>query len=261
MFRRTRFKVIVALALLLTTFAVAMVLATADSLETPLRRDNLTVHMLNVSGARIYLVERDGKRIMIDSGNPGDEVKIERFMRDAGMAPQSIDYLIITHGHLDHVGTARYFQERYGIKVIGGTGDAKMFSEGIQQPLCATGGLAMAIDMGLRGKTYTLFDADILIEDEFDLDQLGFQGSIIPIPGHTEGSLLVTFDEVVFVGDLIRGEVFRPGTPTRHFFMCDLADNDADIHSVLNMNQLEYWFPGHFGPLRKTDIARNLPGK
>lgn len=244
--------------LLIAIIVTLLVLAMADSLSTPVQRDNLTVHMLTVSGAKIYLVERSGKRIMIDSGNPGDEERIEQYMNEAGFAPDSVDYLIITHGHLDHIGTVAHFRERYGIKVIGGAGDAKMFSEGLQQPLCTTSALAAVIDSGLRGKTYPLFQADLLVENSFDLAELDIEGNIIVMPGHTKGTLLVAFDDVVFVGDLIRGEVFRAEKPTRHFFMCDLIDNDADIQTLLGMTQFKHWFPGHFGPLSAAAVAKNF---
>jgi hydroxyacylglutathione hydrolase len=255
MIRKTQYRIFVVVGLLVVGVIALVVLATADSLSTPVQRDNLTVHMLTISGAKIYLVERNGKRIMIDSGNPGDELRIEQYMLEARFPPESVDYLIITHGHLDHIGTVAYFRERYGIMVIGGAGDAQMFSEGIQQPLCATSTLARAIDSGLRGKTYPLFQADLLVEESFNLAELGVDGDIMMMPGHTEGTLLVAFDDVVFVGDLIRGEVFRPERPTRHFFMCDLVDNDADIQTLLGMTQFKRWFPGHFGPLTAAAVA------
>lgn len=255
MLRTTKYRILAVIGLLLVALMTFVVSTMADSLSTPVQRDNLTVHMLTISGAKIYLVERSGKRIMIDSGNPGDEERIEQYMNEAGFPPASVDYLIITHGHLDHIGTVAYFRERYGIEVIGGAGDALMFSDGTQQPLCSTGALAMAIDSGLKGKTYPLFQADLLIEEVFDLAELGVEGDIIPMPGHTEGALLVAFDDVVFVGDLIRGEVFRPERPTRHFFMCDLVDNDVDIQTLLGMTQFKHWFPGHFGPLTAAAVA------
>lgn len=253
--RKAKYRISILAVLFFVGSLTVVFLAMADSLSTPIERDNLTVHMLNVSGAKVYLVERSNKRIMIDSGNPGDETRLEQFMNEAGFPPESIDYLIITHGHLDHIGTIAYFQERYGIKVIGGQGDAEMFSDGVQQPLCPTSALAVAIDAGLKGKTYPLFQADILVNESRDLAALGIEGDVIVMPGHTEGTLLVAFDEVVFVGDLIRGKVFRSERPTRHFFMCDLIDNDADIEALLKMTQLELWFPGHFGPLSAAAVS------
>ena len=246
--------------LLITVIAVVstILFSTRDTLLHEQIHENLDVTTITVNNAKVYLIERDGKRVMIDSGNPGDEKEIEAYMLEAGFEPSSIDYLILTHGHLDHVGTAAYFQKRYDITVIGGRGDALMFSEGKQQPLCSTSMLAKAIDMSLQGKTYPLLQADILIDARYDMEQLGLQGEIIPMPGHTLGTLLVSFDDIIFVGDLIRGELIRQTTPVRHFFMCDLEDNDQDINTVLKMTQYTRWYPGHFGSLSAADVTSFL---
>ncbi len=249
--------------LLALTFAAVALSGTAlyftrDHVAGGHIRDNLDVTTITVNNAKIYLVQRSGKIIMIDSGNPGDEDKIVNAMHEAGISPESIDYLILTHGHLDHVGTAAYFQRVFGIQVIGGRGDANMFSKGEQQPLCATSWLARAIDASLRGKTYPLFTPDILIDSPYDLLQLGIQGLVTPAPGHTLGTLLVAFDDIIFVGDLIRGQLIRQSTPTRHFFMCDLADNNVDLKRLVAMKHYRRWYTGHFGPLQSDDVAKWL---
>ena len=252
------FRAFIALACIILLSIVSLFFATADTMTPEIDREDLKVVRLSIKGANIYLVERSGKRLMIDSGNPGDQARIEAFMRQADFPPESVDYLILTHGHLDHLGTARHFQDRYGVKIIGGLGDAGMFSTGEQQPLCSIGALAVAIDAASQGKTYPLFAADILVDAPYDLQQLGIAGQLLPMPGHTEGALLAIFDQAVFVGDLIRGEVFRQEQPTRHFFMCDLPDNDRDIEQVLQMKQLTRWYPGHFGPLNAEDVQASL---
>lgn len=249
--------------LLVFTFVVAAVgatllIATRDHVTAEHIQDNLDVTSITVNNAKIYLVQRSGKVIMIDSGNPGDEEKIVAAMHEAGIPPKTIDYLILTHGHLDHVGTAAYFQREFGIRVIGGKGDEKMFSNDQQQPLCATSLLAKIIDSSLKGKTYPLFTADILIDSPYEMQQLGIPGVITPAPGHTLGTLLVAFDDVIFVGDLIRGELIRQATPTRHFFMCDLTDNNADIRRLVAMKQYRRWYTGHFGALQRDVVAKWL---
>lgn len=248
-------KVLLALTIAVAALGATLFFATKDHVTGEHIRDNLDVTSITVNNAKIYLVQRGGKIIMIDSGNPGDEDKIVTAMHEAGIAPESIDYLILTHGHLDHIGTAAYFQREFGITVIGGKGDEKMFSTGEQQPLCATSWLAKLIDAALRGKTYPLFTADILIDSSYDMQQLGIGGHITPAQGHTLGTLLVAFDDIIFVGDLIRGELIRQSTPTRHFFMCDLADNNADLRRLAAKKQYKRWYTGHFGPLQRDDVA------
>jgi hydroxyacylglutathione hydrolase len=251
-------KVLLVLAFGVAALCATLLIATRDQITGEHIRDNLDVKTITVNNAKIYLVQRSGKIIMIDSGNPGDEDKIVNAIHDAGIAPENIDYLILTHGHLDHLGTAAYFQREFGIKIIGGKGDEKMFSNGEQQPLCATSWLATIIDVALKDKTYPLFTADILIDSAYDMQQLGIKGVITPAPGHTEGTLLVAFDEMIFVGDLIRGELIRQNTPTRHFFMCDLTDNNADLSRLVAMKQYRRWYTGHFGPLQRDDVNKWL---
>tara|TARA_R110002110_G_scaffold415561_2_gene650922 strand:+ start:138578 stop:139345 length:768 start_codon:yes stop_codon:yes gene_type:complete len=249
-------KFLLSLALLAVIGLLFTLWSTRDFVQVHVDRPDLKVIQLRVNAANVYLVQRDGTNLMIDSGNPGDEATIEAAMREAGMPPGSFKYLFLTHGHLDHLGTARHFQSQYGVQVIGGSGDAGLFSADDAQPLCTTSLLAVGIDTMLQGKTYPPFTADRLIDAPAALDSLGLRGEILPMPGHTEGTLLVIFDEVVFVGDLIRGELYRPAVPTRHFFMCDLQDNDEDIARLLEREELTRWFTGHFGPLEAEQVRR-----
>jgi hydroxyacylglutathione hydrolase len=211
--------------------------------------DTLRVTLLSSGGANVYIVDRNDKRIMIDSGNPGDELVFENMMQEQGIAPDSIDYLILTHAHLDHAGTAAHFQEKWGIPVIGGSGDQPMLDREGQADICPTSLLAELIRWMGKGRRYRSLQLDIPIEDngEFDMAELGINGKILPLPGHTEGSLVITFDDQVFVGDLIRGSLTGAEEPATHFFMCDLADNRARIGELLSKPELQRWHPGHMG--------------
>jgi metallo-beta-lactamase family protein len=58
----------------------------------------------NVTGS-CHLVECRGKRILIDCGlYQGGRELAEENRNDFGFDPASIDYLLLTHGHLDHCG-------------------------------------------------------------------------------------------------------------------------------------------------------------
>ncbi len=164
--------------------------------------DILRVTLLSSGGANIYIVDRNDKRIMIDSGNPGDERLFETLMQEQGISPDSIDYLILTHAHLDHAGTAAHFQEKWRIPVTGGSGDQPMLDREGQADICPTGLLAELIRWMGKGRRYPSLQLDIPIESEFDMNEQGIDGNILPLPGHTEGSLVITFDEQVFFSNL-----------------------------------------------------------
>lgn len=222
--------------------------------------DTLRVTLSSSGGTNVYIVDRNDKRIMIDSGNPGDEQVFEAMMLEQGISPDSIDYLILTHAHLDHAGTAAYFQEKWGIPVIGGAGDQPMLDKEGQADICPTGLLAELIRWMGKGRSYRSLQLDIPIagDGEFDLAELGIEGKILPLPGHTEGSLVIIFDDQVFVGDLIRGSLTGAEEPATHFFMCDLADNRARIGELLNDPELQRWHPGHMGSFNVDAVRAYL---
>lgn len=218
--------------------------------------ETLRITLLSVGGANVYIVDRSGKRIMIDSGNPGDEQVFETMMQEQGISPDSIDYLILTHAHIDHAGTAAYFQKKWGIPVIGGRDEQPLLDREGQADICPTGLLAELIRWIGEGRRYPSLQLDIPIEAEMDLAEFGIDGRILPLSGHTPGSLVITFDDQAFVGDLIRGSLISDGQAATHFFMCDLAENRKRIGQLLEYQQLQLWHPGHMGSFN-IDAARD----
>lgn len=208
-----------------------------------------SVTTLTVSLANVHIVDVQGKRFMIDSGKHGDELELIAAMRAAGIAPQSIDYLIITHGHTDHAGGGSYFKEHFGTPIIAGRGDQDMLASGKNGTLCSTGLLASFLKPSIERESYPPISADIWIDEQYDLAELGARGRILAVPSHTPGSLAVIIDEKGLVGDLVRGGLISKTRPARHFYMCDLSSNDRDIKALLENDAVETWYTGHMGPV------------
>ena len=51
-----------------------------------------------------FLVKKNGKNILFDSGNGGDDAQLIPTLAIHGVAPEDIDYVFITHLHGDHIG-------------------------------------------------------------------------------------------------------------------------------------------------------------
>jgi len=135
--------------------------------------------------------------------------------------------------------------------VIGGADDQTMIAAGGEVDLCPTSMTARFLKMTLEGSRYPVFKLDRAIEMDgpvIDLAELGMSGRILPHSGHTPGSMVILIGRHAFVGDLIRGGTIANETPTTHFFMCDLQENQRRIGEILALNGIEYWHPGHFGP-------------
>lgn len=70
------------------------------------------------------LTTTDGIILFDAMNNTGDVQKIvEPGMAKLGLKPETIKYIVITHGHGDHWGGAKYFQDKYKARVLMGGAD------------------------------------------------------------------------------------------------------------------------------------------
>jgi metallo-beta-lactamase class B len=66
-----------------------------------------------------WVLETSAGLILFDANQSEAEVRehLEPGLRALGLAPDDIRYVIVTHGHWDHYGGAKYLQERYGARI------------------------------------------------------------------------------------------------------------------------------------------------
>lgn len=62
----------------------------------------LRVHFIDVGQADAALLLSDGQAMLIDGGNVADSDRIVAYLKDQGV--KTLDYLVCTHAHEDHVG-------------------------------------------------------------------------------------------------------------------------------------------------------------
>ena len=72
------------------------------SVETP-EGSRLLVHFLDVGQGDCALVQCDGRSLLIDAGEPGNEEKILSYLDSFQVS--RLDYVIATHPHADHIGS------------------------------------------------------------------------------------------------------------------------------------------------------------
>ncbi len=79
--------------------------------------DNLSV--VGSVGTAVYILQTSQGLILIDTGYPEqiDSVLIPG-LKALHLDPAQVRYAIVTHGHSDHFGAARYLQDTYGTKVF-----------------------------------------------------------------------------------------------------------------------------------------------
>jgi glyoxylase-like metal-dependent hydrolase (beta-lactamase superfamily II) len=208
-----------------------------------------------------HLLVRGEDAVLIDAGYAENAEALDADLRDAGVDPARVRAIVVTHGHYDHAGGARYFQARYGTRVVAGAGDRDMLAAGRHvQPMCPVGAIASLRESTDRAGTFPPLTADVWVEDALDLASIaGIEGRVFVVPGHTAGSLVVVHGDVAFVGDTFRGAIVGSGAET-HLYMCDLEDNRQDVARILRelAPHAKTFFTGHFGPVDREDVAEHF---
>ncbi len=206
------------------------------------------VHPVRLGIANAYIVRHKGA-IIVDTGDPGNENAILDAAKDLGIVPEDIRLILLTHGHGDHAGSARRLREMTGAKVAVHRDDAEKLRYGNQGKLraaCLTGRVLGPFFGGKKAR-YPPLDPDILIGDSFDLRPFGVDGTVIPTPGHTLGSVSVFLagDDVI-VGDLIFPSIpsEKPGLP----FWADDIDAVCRSIALVRERHPRTVYTGHGGP-------------
>ena len=191
--------------------------------------------------SKVFLVRGETGAVLVDTGMPGQGGQILDALAAHGVKPEDIRLILITHGHVDHIGSARELRERTGSPVAVHAGDAAALRG--EEDLAATAtptsrlfGTLMRLGARLAppGPDSAL-EPDIVFDTAWRLDAYGVAGEIIPTPGHSPGSISLFLDNgEVIVGDLVMGGILFPKRVTPPRIAWDLERNWASLRAVLD---------------------------
>jgi metallo-beta-lactamase class B len=97
-------------------------------------------------------------------------------LKRLGLDPAAVKYVIISHGHLDHVGGAKLLQDRLGARLIMGGPDWDMIEQSVNR---FPNGKPTRDIVATDGQKVTLGDTTV---------------TIVTTPGHTPGTLSLIFE-------------------------------------------------------------------
>lgn len=206
---------------------------------------------------KVYLVKGERGCILIDTGFPGNGKKITEFLIKKGIDSQNIELILITHGHIDHYGSARELRELTGAPIAIQELDAEGPRKGIPAHLYPRGFLGRAINFYSSRQRVEPFDPDIILQGDEDLGKYGVEGRVVRTPGHTPGSISVVVPEAAIVGDLIVGKFFFSKAPAYSSFILDREQLRQSVRRLLEYSP-KVFLSCHGGPFEPQAVAKKF---
>lgn len=100
-----------------------------------------------------------------------------------------LKYILLTHGHYDHIGGVKEVKERFGAKVVISAEDEKMLCSSKHSLAIFTGGIQNNAQ------------ADIIVSDGDELTLGDIKIKVLATPGHTKGGVCYIAERALFTGD------------------------------------------------------------
>ena len=141
------------------------------------------LYFVGTPPASVHIVDTDEGLIMLDTGYQQSLHVVLNNMTQMGLDPRNIKYVLLTHGHIDHLGAAKAVKELSGAKIALGAKDREY----------ANGTLDLSYAKELGMEFAETFEPDILLSDG-DVIELGnTRIRAVATPGHTPGAMSYFF--------------------------------------------------------------------
>jgi glyoxylase-like metal-dependent hydrolase (beta-lactamase superfamily II) len=151
------------------------------------------IKLLKYGNTNCYYIEGKNGSVLLDTDWAGTLQLFYSKIKELNI--KSIDYLLITHYHPDHMGIAQDIVENM---------NAKLLVVDVQQDYIHSSDKIFENDKNIRFKP--IITKPIIISCEQSrkfLNKLGIDGEIIYTPGHSDDSISLILDKgIAFVGDL-----------------------------------------------------------
>jgi glyoxylase-like metal-dependent hydrolase (beta-lactamase superfamily II) len=209
-----------------------------------------------------YLIQDKGI-IMVDGGAPKKVKEFTKTIEKIGITTRDIQLIILTHGHWDHIGSAKEIKELTGAKIALHHLEKEWLEKSLKPmpPGVTTWGriLSKIMTMFLPFISIPGTNVEIVIGNEgLSLEEYGIPGKVIYTPGHSCGSVSVLLETgEAFVGAMAMNMFplrFSPGLP---IFAEDLLKLKESWESLLDQGA-KMIYPSHGEPFPADIIRRAI---
>ena len=184
-----------------------------------------------------YLIKNADIVDLIDPGfNFSD---IDKYLKDNNL---SLRYILLTHGHIDHIGELAEFIREYK--------DIKIFISTEDYPLLFDKTLNASDYFEINKKELKKLDNIHQVKDQEKIDEYIFHKT----PGHTIGSMVIEYKGYLFTGDtLFKGTVGRTDLPTG-----SLSDLNHSLKYIAShFSKQTIILPGHYATTTLKDELKD----
>lgn len=204
-------------------------------------------------GVNCYLIKTGSSFIMIDTGFHSKRKELEMALENEGCMPGNLNFIIITHGDLDHTGNCVFLRNRFKSRIAVHRGEletvksANMTLNRKNKP-----GVFAKLFLSFFGLIYKAdgFQPDFFVNDGDNLIQYGLDAVVLHLPGHSSGSIgIMTATGNLFCGDLFIN-ITKPS-------LTDLPDDSGDLeNSLKRLKNLSFHtiYPGHGKPFLREQF-------
>lgn len=155
-----------------------------------------------VRGAQAYLYATAGGTVVIDPGYTTSASAVLRFLLATDLSP---DWVVLTHHHIDHAGTALAVCQATGARLAIHRADAPYLVRGRPRERFTLWGAADRLPARMRRFLVSCADCELtLLDDGQSIAGL----TVLHAPGHTPGSISLwsASESALFTGDVLNNE-------------------------------------------------------
>lgn len=188
--------------------------------------ERFTVGGIMETNCYLVINTKDDIALLIDTGAKSFE--LEKRIDEFGT--EKIKYILLTHGHFDHIGYTAEMKEKCQ--------NAKIVISETDKSFIDNDSLNLSFQVNMKIKH---FQADILVFDKQKLDFGSEKIQVITTAGHTGGSVCYIIGNNIFTGDtLMAGSMGRTDFPTGN-----VMEMDRSLKKLANIKENLNVYSGH----------------
>lgn len=205
----------------------------------------MLVTAINSGNTKCYLIRTNKGHILIDSGISTAESYMIGRLKAYGVHSGEQNFLILTHGHYDHVGNSAILRQEFNFKIALHKDDMELVQNGkniFPKANTTLGAMIRRISQKqIENIDWMRFTPDIFLEDNENLSYMGIDAKVFHTPGHTQGSIcIITKDKELFCGDVF----MNMAGPRLSLFADDFEQLRNSAEKIYN-ESFSIIYPGH----------------